>query len=160
MAGIFYFVLFSFLFGICDAVTGSRVYPANEGKSYRWPCCSCRTEGDDVRGMSSSRERGTSGLCCARWLFWLAMGGGRFQALVVHPDLIGGRGERIREGKRNAERWGSVLGILRDLSSRRSCSSLQRKDKVYLHSPARPAPGIQRRCSRNPRGDLEKTENI
>ncbi|XP_060479788.1 ephrin type-A receptor 4 isoform X4 [Panthera onca] len=30
MAGIFYFVLFSFLFGICDAVTGSRVYPANE----------------------------------------------------------------------------------------------------------------------------------
>jgi hypothetical protein len=33
MAGIFYFVLFSFLFGICDAVTGSRVYPANEGKN-------------------------------------------------------------------------------------------------------------------------------
>lgn len=33
MAGIFYFVLFSFLFGICNAVTGSRVYPANEGKS-------------------------------------------------------------------------------------------------------------------------------
>ncbi|KAB1278393.1 Ephrin type-A receptor 4 [Camelus dromedarius] len=33
MAGIFYFVLFSFLFGICDAVTGSRVYPANEGTS-------------------------------------------------------------------------------------------------------------------------------
>lgn len=33
MAGIFYFVLFSFLLGICDAVTGSRVYPANEGKS-------------------------------------------------------------------------------------------------------------------------------
>lgn len=33
MAGIFYFVLFSFFFGICDAVTGSRVYPANEGKS-------------------------------------------------------------------------------------------------------------------------------
>uniref|UniRef100_A0A087WQZ6 Eph receptor A4 n=1 Tax=Mus musculus TaxID=10090 RepID=A0A087WQZ6_MOUSE len=30
MAGIFYFILFSFLFGICDAVTGSRVYPANE----------------------------------------------------------------------------------------------------------------------------------
>ncbi|XP_059784781.1 ephrin type-A receptor 4 isoform X1 [Balaenoptera ricei] len=30
MAGIFYFLLFSFLFGICDAVTGSRVYPANE----------------------------------------------------------------------------------------------------------------------------------
>ncbi|XP_008055895.1 ephrin type-A receptor 4 isoform X3 [Carlito syrichta] len=30
MAGIFYFVLFSFLFGICGAVTGSRVYPANE----------------------------------------------------------------------------------------------------------------------------------
>ncbi|XP_023385486.1 ephrin type-A receptor 4 [Pteropus vampyrus] len=30
MAGIFYFVLFSFLFGICNAVTGSRVYPANE----------------------------------------------------------------------------------------------------------------------------------
>lgn len=34
MAGIFYFVLFSFLFGICNAVTGSRVYPANEGKSW------------------------------------------------------------------------------------------------------------------------------
>lgn len=33
MAGIFYFFLFSFLFGISDAVTGSRVYPANEGKS-------------------------------------------------------------------------------------------------------------------------------
>uniref|UniRef100_A0A2I3HG98 receptor protein-tyrosine kinase n=1 Tax=Nomascus leucogenys TaxID=61853 RepID=A0A2I3HG98_NOMLE len=30
MAGIFYFALFSCLFGICDAVTGSRVYPANE----------------------------------------------------------------------------------------------------------------------------------
>ncbi|XP_036175205.1 ephrin type-A receptor 4 isoform X3 [Myotis myotis] len=30
MAGIFYFVLFSFLFGTCNAVTGSRVYPANE----------------------------------------------------------------------------------------------------------------------------------
>ncbi|XP_068960615.1 ephrin type-A receptor 4 isoform X3 [Petaurus breviceps papuanus] len=30
MAGIFYFILFSFLFGICNGVTGSRIYPANE----------------------------------------------------------------------------------------------------------------------------------
>lgn len=32
-------------------------------------------------------------LACNDW-------GGGFQALVVHPDLIGGRGERIREGKK------------------------------------------------------------
>ena len=76
MAGIFYFVLFSFLFGICDAVTGSRVYPANEGKSEavllrsraeRWICGrmipgSARPEG--VRGswrewLTPTSEKGT-----------------------------------------------------------------------------------------------------
>lgn len=50
MAGIFYFVLFSFLFGICDAVTGSRVYPANEGKNEA-PCLDQGQTGDDPRVM-------------------------------------------------------------------------------------------------------------
>lgn len=65
MAGIFYFVLFSFLFGICDAVTGSRVYPANEGEN---AAAFLRSETESARstGEGSSEARGWPVCVCGR----------------------------------------------------------------------------------------------
>lgn len=121
---------------MCDAVTGSRVYPANEGKS----------EGASLR---SGTDRGLSASACSSTARGRPVGGSRREPCARTGELgAGAKGSakgRGRERRRSRPRGG-------DPGLRRGCPSLQRKDKVYQHPPARPARRAPAGCAgANPR---------
>lgn len=98
MAGIVVsFAVFSLLFGVCQGVTGSRIYPANEGE--------CSWDGRTRKGGGAVRSRADPSFvwCGVSWVFF------PLGCPLLRPPLFWEMGGRPASGRYGLLGWREAL---------------------------------------------------